>query len=274
MAEASRGTYQVDPWFIVSCVLALVLASVLCWFFVVRVRERRRRSQSEHLLFSGALANSIVHDFRNPMSSIKLDSQMLVRESRREGGGDHAKMGALAERIGRTIGRMDDIFREFLFLSRPADSNGGVFDLGRCIDSCIDMCQARMDARHIRCRKFVPLGDIPVYASESAVRRAIVNVLSNAVHYSPEGGVIEVAVGGDGASRTLEIRDKGPGIPAQERERVFEMFRSKRIGGTGLGLFMARSALTNCGGSICIADSNEGCVVQMKLPVQQKTEKE
>lgn len=263
-AEVKR-LFRFGALVILVCAVA-TLAVILRYEYVSRRRLAKER-QEEHILYSGMLANSIVHDFRNPMSSVKLDAQMLVRESRREGGGDHDRISKLSERISKTLGRMDDIFKEFLFLSKPASVTKERFDLYECISSCVEMFTAKLEAGGITCRLDSQLGAIPAYASESAVRRAVMNVVTNAIQHSPSGGTIEIVVEDSGYLWQVDVRDRGPGIAENMREKVFEMFFTTRSAGTGLGLFMARAALINCGGSIvALGREGGGCVIRMTVP--------
>jgi signal transduction histidine kinase len=92
----------------------------------------------------------------------------------------------------------------------------------------------------------------------------VYNLLSNAIKYAPSGGSVRVAVSRDARSNLVEVAvdDSGPGIPPQERERVFERFyridKSRARGGTGLGLAIAAEIVKAHGGSITIGDSDLG----------------
>jgi len=96
----------------------------------------------------------------------------------------------------------------------------------------------------------------------------LVNVMVNAIQASPQGGAVCVTMVMRGGAIIIEIDDSGPGIAGSDREQVFEMFHSNRPGGTGLGLWMARSAIDQQGGRITLADSPGGGVrVVIRLPV-------
>lgn len=234
-------------------------------------RDRRRdarRRQEEQLAFSGMLANGIVHDFRNPMSSVLLDAQMLARESRRSEGARPERLSELAERIGRTLERMDKVFKEFLFLSKPAAETPEAMSLPGCIDECLETLAPRLEAAEVTATCQAADSLPPVQASPSALRRALLNVLLNAVQFAPRGTVVELAMERAGGGRVrLDILDRGPGIPPAERRRVFEMFTSTRPGGTGLGLFLAKTAITNCHGTIeALARPGGGTLIRIELP--------
>jgi signal transduction histidine kinase len=106
------------------------------------------------------------------------------------------------------------------------------------------------------------------------LRQALVNVLHNAVKYSPVGETISVRVQtGDAKLVTVEIQDSGPGIPVEDQTRVFDRFyrvdkaRWRESGGAGLGLSIAKWAVEAHGGSIGLESApNQGCTFRISLP--------
>jgi signal transduction histidine kinase len=101
-----------------------------------------------------------------------------------------------------------------------------------------------------------------------ALRRALLNVLMNAIQFAPKGSEITVTLAHCGASVVTDVLDRGPGIPADMRKRVFDMFVTGRPEGTGLGLFLARTAIRRCGGDIqALARTGGGADIRITLPV-------
>ncbi len=227
-----------------SCAAVLVLA-------VLRDRRREARSrQEEHLAFSGVLANGILHDFRNPMSAVRLDAQMLEREMMREGGFRPERVTELSGRISRTMTRMDKIFHEFLFLAKPADEKPEVVHLDHVIKECVDTLSPRIEQAevqvHVNCPEKLPGAE----AYPFAIRRAFLNVLVNALQFAPKGSAVDVTVAQKESVLVTDIVDRGPGIPEQQRKKIFDLFMTTRPEGTGLGLFLARTAIQRCNGTI------------------------
>ena len=105
----------------------------------------------------------------------------------------------------------------------------------------------------------------PVYATVDrlVLRQAVINLLDNAIKYSPEGGHVRIVVQDQPYGPTLEVIDTGPGVGVEHRERIFDRFyrvdkaRSRELGGTGLGLAIARWAVEAHGGRIEL-ESEEG----------------
>jgi heavy metal sensor kinase len=114
---------------------------------------------------------------------------------------------------------------------------------------------------------------VDVNGDRLVLRQALVNVLDNAIKYSPEGTAIRVAVGGDGDGRWISVADEGPGIAPEDRARVFERFyrvdraRSREQGGAGLGLSLAKWAVEAHAGRIELeSDGNRGSLFRIVLP--------
>jgi signal transduction histidine kinase len=106
------------------------------------------------------------------------------------------------------------------------------------------------------------------------LRQALVNILDNAVKYSPVGNAISMNARCEGKNIFIEVADQGCGIPAEYREKVFERFyrvdkaRTRDAGGTGLGLSIAKWAVHAHGGSISVnSNLNGGCTFQIQLPL-------
>ncbi len=254
--------------------LTVCIAFGLCILLVVlmmrrEMRHEALRTEQEHLAFSGMLANGIVHDFRNPMSALKLDAQMLHREVERGDASRPARVTELATRIRQTLDRMDEVFKAFLFASRPDSAERTSVDIAVCIQEAVDTLTSRLERDNIRTDMQVPPHPVRVNVFAASLRRALVNVLTNAIAFSPPGGsVITIRVGTAGGSVTVEITDQGPGIPPPDRKRVFEMFMTTRPEGTGLGLFLAKAAIERSGGTISVADTapGSGACIRLTLP--------
>ena len=231
-------------------------------------RRERARRREEHLAFSGVLANGIVHDFRNPMSSLRLDAQMLEKEAGRGAEARAERIAQLAGRMRHTLDRMEKVFQEFLVLARPGEAPPERLDLGACVRECVEMLAPRFETAAVAPEIRAPAEGTWIRASGAAVKRALLNVLLNATQHAGAGGRVTVEIGRTGARARLEVSDTGPGIPKEERERVFEMFYTKRPQGTGLGLFLARTAVEKNGGTLAVVEpEGAGARLRMEFPL-------
>ena len=235
-------------------------------------RRERARRREEHLAFSGMLANGIVHDFRNPMSSLRLDAQMLEKEAGKGGEARVERLGALAGRMRHTLDRMERVFQEFLTLARPGEDKPVRIDLGSCARECLEMLAPRFEAAGVTPELHSAGGGASVRVSEASVKRALLNIFMNAIQHSGSGGKVVVEVNVREGRAILEVCDTGPGIPRADREKVFEMFYTTRPQGTGLGLFLARTAIENNGGRLTAEEPRgAGARLCMELPLSKET---
>ncbi|HEX2506447.1 MAG TPA: HAMP domain-containing sensor histidine kinase, partial [Gaiellaceae bacterium] len=113
----------------------------------------------------------------------------------------------------------------------------------------------------------------PVAADRDKARQVLVNLVENAVKYSPDGGEIEVGVRAGPSTVHFFVRDHGLGIPAQEQSRIFDKFyrldpdMTRGVGGTGLGLYICRELVERMGGQISVAsEPGEGSTFTFDLP--------
>jgi signal transduction histidine kinase len=114
----------------------------------------------------------------------------------------------------------------------------------------------------------------PARCDEDKLRQVLVNLVENAVKYSPNGGTVSVALSSTNGRARIEVRDAGLGIPEADHERVFEKFTrldpglTRGVGGTGLGLYIARELVERMGGTIAVVSApGSGSTFTVDLPV-------
>ncbi len=265
---ASRLVSSLFAFSIAVLILSFAACALVLTVALSRDRRREQRArQEEHLAFSGVLANGILHDFRNPMSAVRLDAQMLGKEMKRPENFRPERVRDLSERIARTMERMDKVFQEFLFLAKPADEKPESVDLEQVVKECVDTLSPRVEQAGVTV-KTVRLNDLPHAAAfPFALRRAFLNVLMNAIQFAPKGSEITVTLALRDNRVVTDVLDRGPGIPPEKREKIFDMFVTGRPEGTGLGLFLARTAIRRCGGDIqAFVRDGGGADIRITLP--------
>ncbi|HRD28560.1 MAG TPA: ATP-binding protein, partial [Caulobacter sp.] len=204
-----------------------------------------------------ALLNSVSHDLRTPLSTVlgavttliefgksmqpkvRTDLLLSIREE--------------AERLNRYVGDLLDMTRlEGGALNTRKDWT----DVRDVLAAAIGRVERRLEGRRLD-RDF-PAELSMVMADPSLLEQALVNILENAIAYSPDGSVIETAAYEDRGNVVISIEDEGRGIPTAELERVFERFRrmeeaTDRGKGAGLGLAIAKGFVEAMGGRIAAA---------------------
>ena len=147
------------------------------------------------------------------------------------------------------------------------------FDLAHLVRTMASHFDALAAERHIVYRLAVP-DVLAVEADSEKLQRVLLNLLSNAFKFTPDGGTIALCLVQQGAYALLEVQDNGPGVPAHLRETVFERFRqvegdARRLhGGTGLGLAIVRDFIELHGGSVALDEApGGGALVSLRLPL-------
>ena len=177
--------------------------------------------------------------------------------------------------------RMAKLVTDLLTLSKN-DNNRNVvkkeqFDLGELVKKCQDKLAIEIKRKNHNVNCFVT-ADVPlVYADKDDIERVVLNIMTNSIKYTKEGGEIKIYVGFVYNDAYIKIFDNGIGIPEEDLSRIFERFyrvdkaRSREMGGTGLGLSIAKDLLDRNGGSIDIkSEVGKGTEVVIKVPTKEK----
>jgi heavy metal sensor kinase len=213
------------------------------------------------------------HELRTPLTAIRSVGEGTLRSQRVDPVCRDA-IGSMLEEVERLTTLVDAL----LTLSR---AEGGHIPLHREPVALLDL--TREVAAHLSVlaedkRQQIDLRSddalAPVQADRAVLREALINLLDNAIKYSPEGARIDVRLHLADGDAAVEISDRGPGIAPEHRERIFERFyridkaRSRELGGAGLGLAIARWAIDVHGGSIQMESRpGGGTTFRVLLPV-------
>ena len=115
--------------------------------------------------------------------------------------------------------------------------------------------------------------DVTITCDAGKLRQVVVNLIDNAIKYSPDGGVVTVAVAARPEAVTITVADEGLGIPADARERIFEKFvrldpgMRRGVGGSGLGLYISRELVERMGGALRVSSNGgNGSAFTVELP--------
>lgn len=218
----------------------------------------------------------VSHELKTPITSIKGYSETLL-----DGDCDKETEKHFLHVIDDNADRMEKLVQDLLTLSKydnnRVTSKPTEFDLGELAKSCKEKFDIEIKKKNQEVNCFVT-ADVPsVYADRDGIERVILNILSNSIKYTPDGGKIDIYVGYVHNDAYVKIKDTGIGIPKNDLERIYERFyrvdkaRSRQLGGTGLGLSIAKEIIEKNYGSINIKSKvNEGTEVVIQIPVKKK----
>ena len=277
--RCADGTEKTVSWFNISG--SFPVPGWASWGMGVDVSDRARGRESlEQALvrereLSKLKSNFVAmasHEFRTPMTSIQASVDLLRRYNARMS--EEQKLENLGS-ISREIATVTALLEDILTLGRAdagrIDFRPAALDL-RAL--CLDQIEkARLIAKPQHEFKFDWAGNCAsIFADEQLVLHVLTNMLSNAVKYSPNGGLIMLTLRCGERDFGFSVRDHGIGIPAEGREHLFDAFHRfgnvGAISGTGLGLAIMRCAAERHGGTISIeSEEGAGTTVTAVLPI-------
>ena len=212
-----------------------------------------RHSQEQRLSELGLLAAGIAHEIHNPLGSMRLAVDGLLR-GLRSGQGDGQRMSGYLEMMSTEIDRCTGVTQRLLLLSRLPQQQAQRVALNPAVGDTVSLLEFDAASHHIRQRLELDPAEPKVLADDSDLRMLVLNLVQNAHHAMPQGGELVVRTRiVDETQASIEVIDSGCGIPEERLERIFDPFYSHRAdgeGGTGLGLTICKSIVERYGGRI------------------------
>jgi PAS domain S-box-containing protein len=213
------------------------------------------------------------HELRTPLAAVYGAAQTLLRHdfALDEGGRDRfvSLIADESERLGRIV---NEILLASQLDAGRVDLESEPFDAAELVERVVESTRAYAPPG-VSVEGRVP-DDLPlVEADREKVRQVVVNLVENAIKYSPDGGRVEVGAESQEENVLFHVRDEGLGIPSDEQSRVFEKFyrvdphMTRGVGGTGLGLYICNELVSRMGGHIWLeSNAGEGSTFLFELP--------
>jgi two-component system phosphate regulon sensor histidine kinase PhoR len=241
------------------------------WVTLENVTELRRlrRIRSEFV-------DNLSHELRTPLASVRLLTEMLM---------DDLSEVDVPDRIRERIATIDvetghlvQMINELLDLSRMEQASSEVrhdeVALAPLVDASLHRLQTFADRQGVALGAQLPADLPPICGDEERLDQLLMNLLHNAIKFSPDGGTVTVTADEHPDSVVVSVRDEGVGIPAADQGRVFERFykvdraRQRGLGGTGLGLAISRHIAEAHGGHIWLESTEgDGSTFSFSLPL-------
>lgn len=225
---------------------------------------------SERLASIGEMAARITHEIRNPLNTIKMNSDYLLENI---GKTEPEEKRQLLSLVVKEVERLEQITNEYM--GKVNYSRSGSGDSGVSVPSDIveflSFHLPELKKRNIELTvgRSEPLS---ISISLSSFKEIMLNLLKNAWEELENGGKIAVNFGRNGNSAVISVEDSGRGVPQSERETIFKNFYTKKPGGTGIGLSHSRKLATEAGGKLYVGDSSlGGAAFILEIPIKRKS---
>jgi PAS domain S-box-containing protein len=241
------------------------------------LEETVQFSHEQKLAELGRLAAGVAHEIRNPLASIRLALDTVLRSTtagpeRDDTAHEYLKL------VDSEIDRCIDVTERLLKLSMFAGEHAQPVDINTAIRETLSLLAWEASSAGIATEQSLDAGAPRILASESDLRIVILNLAQNAVHAMPDGGHLRVCSRRHDGMVEIEIADDGVGIDAEDRKHIFDPFFSRRadhIKGTGLGLSITRAIVERYGGTIRVeSELGQGARFVIRFPDIDKAEAE
>lgn len=215
------------------------------------------------------LLQDLSHELQSPLARMAIAAKLTRTAENRE---------AVAARLQKEITRVSEMVAGLVDITRaegdPAALRRDPVDFQETVADIVAGCEWEAGEKAVRILPEIEPATIG--GNEELLRRAVENVLRNAIHYSPEGGQVEISLAVESGEAAVVVRDHGPGVPADALERIFAPFyrveqarERDGAGGMGLGLALAQRAVLLHQGTIRAENANPGLRVTIRLHTSQ-----
>jgi signal transduction histidine kinase len=245
--------------FILGSVFAVVVVASISLHNIIRrtliLREAVQLSRMQQFAELGELAAGIAHEIRNPINVVRLNLhvlQRLLQTTPAHGGDESATVIAAAN---REIERVEGLMRIMLDYARPEKAVDEDINVGPELEATLCFLRAVIERDRITVNMRLPATPTYVCIDRHRFRQIVLNLLNNAREAAGPGGQIDVEVLRRRNQVEIVVADNGRGLPAAERQRIFDPFYSTKDLGTGLGLSLVKRFVQEADGTVVCEDN-------------------
>jgi len=214
--------------------------------------KNRELARKDRLADMGQVAAHVAHEVRNSLVPVTLYLSLL----RRRISDDSGSLGML-DKIESGFTALNVAINDLLHFTSEREPAFMSFVLSDLVEEVVCSLAPQLTAQGIEASLDIPAG-WPVSADREMIRRATLNLVLNALDAMPDGGTLVITSSVSPWGVELEIADRGPGLPEEMRQRVFDPFYTTKQGGTGLGLAIVYQIAESHGGSVTAVNCPEG----------------
>lgn len=219
---------------------------------------RSAELEAERLRAFREVARRVAHEMKNPLTPVRLAVRHLAENATPE-------QRESLEVLTAESARLEHLAREFATLGRLPEGPSADVDLGELLAELLRTSVPETVTTSL----FVERGTPPIVGHYDPLRRAFGNLIRNAVEAMSGAGRLDVRVTRQSGSVVVALADRGPGIPAEKRLRVFEPYYTEKSEGTGLGLSIVKQAIDHHRGSITVRETEGGgATFEVRFPLK------
>ncbi len=232
------------------------------WKLVQRERAEKKLRETESLAAIGRALSGVAHDMKTPLIAIG-GFTGLVQRDLPENDPKHARLDI----VMKETRRLESMVKDMLDFSRPLELHRFEEDIAGIVDECIELTKRLAEEKKVTVQKTISVNSVSL--DPIRMKQALINLITNAVHASPDGETVTVSCFEEKENFKLDVIDHGPGIPHEKRDKVFLPFFTTKKEGTGLGLAIVKKIVEAHRGSLLILDNpDRGLTLRIVVPKQ------
>ncbi len=226
---------------------------------------RERRLQAERMTAMQTMTAGIAHEVRNPLNAAKLQLELLDRRIRRNGSAD-ARLIEPCELAQNEIERLTHLLNDFLAFARPPELNVQDHDVAAIVRQVVELERATAKQLGACLELVVAPEQLIAHVDAPKIHQLVLNLVRNAIEAVKAGGHVAVELAASEGELQIVVQDDGPGMSDAVRDRIYEPFFSTKEGGTGLGMSIVHSLVSQHGGLIELDTSPRGTRFTVRIP--------
>lgn len=190
---------------------------------------------SRRLAAIGRLTSGVAHEVKNPINAIVVHLEVLRQKLSQVDPDTRRHMDVISSEIRR----LDRVVQTLVDFTRPFELHLADMDLRRLVDEVVLLASPEAERRRVHIQRDNSRVPLPVRIDADLVKQAVLNIVINGMQAMADGGNLHIATQREGEGAIITVRDEGPGIPAEIRDKIYNLYFTTKKGGSGIGLAMA-----------------------------------
>jgi PAS domain S-box-containing protein len=219
---------------------------------------------SRRLSAIGRLTSGVAHEVKNPINAIVVHLEVLRQKLNAVDPDTRRHLDV----IGSEIKRLDRVVQTLVDFTRPVELRLAEIDLRKVVDEVITLASPEAARHNVQIERAAASEPLAARIDADLVKQALLNIVINGVQAMPGGGTLHVASRREGEVAVVEVRDQGSGIPAEIRDKIYNLYFTTKQGGSGIGLAMTYRVLQLHHGSLEFeSEEGKGAAFYLRFPL-------
>ncbi len=259
--------------YLIGAAIAIVVFIPAIFFYIRSAIDKTRKLEkramnSERLAFVGTLAGGLAHEIKNPLSTLSINLQLLKEDIDEMSGENCKKARVKIQSLQKEILRLEEILNDFLRFAKGQKLELQYLDINEVIDELIDFVSPEIKQKNIVVLKCYDTNVPRCHIDGNLIKQALLNIVINAEQAMESGGELMIRTHRNKEFVQIDITDTGIGIDKDIVDKIFQVYFSTKMTGTGLGLPTTKRIIEEHKGAISVqSEEGKGTNFSITLPI-------